>query len=147
MPPIKLSELGMSNVFPYNERPFLSEKESQVLELFFNLVWVNDFESINRKDECKSTMARKRGIETFIAFLWYNSMRIYEHKRHPKHSSNSSLMPKRWHNTCKLAKCVKKSADLILSYQVSQVGSNTVQNSKRMCVATKKQQTWSWDPF
>ena len=31
MPPIKLSELGMSNVFPYNERPFLSEKESQVL--------------------------------------------------------------------------------------------------------------------
>ena len=38
MPPIKLSELGMSNVFPYNERPFLSEKESQVLELFFNLV-------------------------------------------------------------------------------------------------------------
>ena len=138
MPPIKLSELGMSNVFPYNERPFLSEKESQVLELFFNLVWVNDFESINRKDECKSTMARKRGIETFIAFLWYNSMRIYQHKRHPKHSSNSSLMPKRWHNTCKLAKCVKKSADLILKAIKSRKSEVTLCKIQRGCALRQK---------
>ena len=43
---------------------------------------------LTEKMSAKVQWPRKRGIETFIAFLWYNSMRIYQHKRHPKHSSN-----------------------------------------------------------
>lgn len=43
------------------------------------------------------------------------------------------MMPKGWHNTCKLAKCVKKSADLILSYQVSQVTEVTLCKIQRGC--------------